>query len=456
MTLTELPLQPTSNSETNIPDTSQPVERDCLIFIPGMSSNSLDQTISGIADRIAMAFRLNAKDEAAEFYTKIEVAPDISESSGEVGTVYRTDSTGSRAIVDIYKFEYRNTLVDRFEKRNLFVKATMLLLALPGSTLRVLRALFSRRSAKTRAEIFQLLYALGILSSLVIYVGILLLALWKSATELGLGIPEPIITTQGFFRWLPAWFPNWDLGKASQSLVVLSAAFALLLPSGITLKTLISQAAVNSLSLIYYLNLGEGRASIFGRLEVLIDDILKKIELARREGNLAGYRNVSVMAYSFGSIIALDSFFPTGRDPARPFQRVHSLVTIGCPFDFVRTMWRDYFDARRRFATGCPVRWLNVYSPEDVLGSNFRDTPEIGDANVNIRGTCGEESPDVPLPQKNILYTQGLEYSRLSWLDSFTLIGLRSHGMYWGSGPPETNCFNELVPRMWDGDSVLE
>ena len=421
-----------------------------------MSSNSLDQTISGIADRIAVVFRTNAKDETAEFYTKIEVAPDINECSGEVGTVYRKDSGGSRPIVDIYKFEYRNTLVERFEKRNLFVKATLLLVALPGSTLRVLRALFSRSSGKTRAEIFQLLYALAILSSLVIYVGILLLAVWKSAAELGVGIPDPTLATQWFYGRLPWWLPNWDLGKVSQRLVILSAAFALLLPSGITLKTLISQAAVNSLSLIYYLNLGEGRTSIFGRLEVLIDDILKKMELERRNGNRAGYRNVSVMAYSFGSIIALDSFFPNGRDPARPFQRVHSLITIGCPFDFVRTMWRDYFDARRRFASGCPARWLNVYSPEDVLGSNFRDTPEVGDPNINIQGAANDDPSDVPLPQRNIVYTQGLDHSRLSWLDSFTLIGLRSHGMYWGSGPPETNCFNELVPHMWDGDSVLK
>ena len=455
MTLTELPPQPTSTSETDTPGTALPVERDCLIFIPGMSSHSLDQTISGIAERIATVFRTNAKDETAEFYTKIEVAPDVNECSGEVGTVYRKDSSGSRPIVDIYKFEYRNTLVDRFEKRNLFVKATLLLAALPGSTLRVLRALFSSRSGKTRAEIFQLLYALGILSSLVIYVGILLLALWKSAAELNL-IPDPTVATRFLNDFRPEGFPNWDLGKVSQGLVILSAAFALVVPSGITLKTLISQAAVNSLALIYYLNLGEGRTSIFGRLEVLIDDILKKMELERRNGNRAGYRNVSVMAYSFGSIIALDSFFPNGRDPARPFQRVHSLITIGCPFDFVRTMWRDYFDARRRFASGCPVRWLNVYSPEDVLGSNFRDASEVGDPNINIRGAASEESPDVPLPQKNIVYTQGLDHSRLSWLDSFTLIGLRSHGMYWGSGPPETNCFNELVPHMWDGDSVLK
>jgi len=54
-------------------------------------------------------------------------------------------------------------------------------------------------------------------------------------------------------------------------------------------------------------------------------------------------------------------------------------------------------------------------------------------------------------------YTQGLNYSKLSWFSSLTLLGLRSHSMYWGAGPgPDSNCFNTLVPRIFEGDPALD
>jgi hypothetical protein len=451
----------------DVPHESPPselaLERDCIIFIPGMGSGSVDQSIAGVADRFARVLELNAKDRTADFYTKIEPATGLNDCSGEVGTVFRKDASGTRAILDIYKFDYRSSLVDRYEKRNLLVKALLLLAMLPGTTLRVVGAMFSRRSAKTRVEIFQLLYALGILSLLVIYIGILFLAIWKTAVELGLGVPNPgaVPALLGSYRpeWLsgyvPGWVKNWNLAKVSQAVVVISAAGAVLLPSRLTVKTLIGQAAVISLSMIYYLNLGEGRSAIFGKLESLIDSLLKKSAIAKREKINGGYRHVSVLAYSFGSIVALDSFFPTDRDPATVFKEVYALVTIGCPFDFVRSLWRGYFDSRRKFAPNCPERWLNVYSPEDILGSNFRNGSERGDADVTVQGAARTKDPDVPLPQKNIIFTQGVEYSRLSWLDSFTLLGLRSHGMYWGANATETNCFDDLVPEMFEGDPAL-
>jgi hypothetical protein len=454
---------PTTEVPHEEPANAEPLDRDCIIFIPGMGSGSVDQSTAGVADRFARVLELNAKDKTADFFTKIELATGVNDCSGEVGTVFRKDASGTRAILDIYKFDYRASLVDRYEKRNLLLKAILLLAVLPGTTLRIIGALFSGGSAKTRVEIFQLLYAIGILSLLVVYIGILFLAIWKTAVELGLGVPDPA-AVPAFLKayrpeWMAGYLPGWlkfvGPAKISQAVVVISAAGAVLLPSRLTVKTLIGQAAVISLSMIYYLNLGEGRSEIFGKLESLIDSVLKKSAIAKRDKINGSYRHVSVLAYSFGSIVALDSFFPTDRDPAVVFKEVHSLVTIGCPFDFVRSLWRGYFDSRRKFAPSTPERWLNVYSPEDILGSNFRNSAGRGDADVTVQGSAQTTDAAVPLPQKNIVFTQGVEYSRLSWLDSFTLLGLRSHGMYWGANATETNCFNDLVPVMFEGDAAL-
>ena len=106
---------------------------------------------------------------------------------------------------------------------------------------------------------------------------------------------------------------------------------------------------------------------------------------------------------------------------------------------------------------GSPTRWLNVYSLEDVLGSNFRNDPTAGDANINIQGLASDGAVGIPMPSVNVHYTHGLNYSKMSWSSSFTLLGLRSHSMYWGAGAgPEMNCFNKLVPRIFEGDPVLD
>jgi hypothetical protein len=104
---------------------------------------------------------------------------------------------------------------------------------------------------------------------------------------------------------------------------------------------------------------------------------------------------------------------PGWKETGRAFQSVHTLVTIGCPFDFVRTFWSDYFDESRDYTDKVPLRWLNVYSPVDVLGSNFRNDPQPGDANINIRAEQVNSASGVPAPT-NVPFTDGLSFSRLS------------------------------------------
>jgi len=432
-------------------------DRDCFVFLPGMGSNaSVDQSVLGLSGQLARVLSLNAKDKTATFYAKVEAAKEAGDIGEEIGTVYRTDAEGTRAILDLYRCDYREDLVERFAKRNLFVRTVYLLAALPVSIIRVFRAFFTGQSSKTRSETIQLFYALGILSLLVLYVGILFVALWTTGGQL-LHVISPSATA-----WIASIQPKFAaeypsyFATAAQAVVVISAAIAFFLPSGVTLKDLIGKAAVNYLCLINYLNLGDGRSTVYGKLERLIDNIELKSGIAKRDGKSA-YRSINILAYSFGSIVALDCLFPIDQQPSAPLQSVSTLITIGCPFDFIRSLWRDYFDNRRRFSLGTPTRWLNVYSLEDVLGSNFRNDSTSGDANINVQGTSQQQDPDIPIPSVNVHYTQGLNYSKLSWFSSLTLLGLRSHSMYWGAGPgPDSNCFNTLVPRIFEGDPALD
>ena len=403
----------------------------------------VDQTLEGLTRRLASELDKNAGDDTATFYLKVRALEDLSTFTGEVGTIYRKDDQGERPVIDIHKLDYSDTLIDQYEKKNLLNKTLLLLLALPGSLWRILRAMLAGKPSKTRAEKIQLLFAIGVLCLLVVYVAILFGALWATVAAVIPGSARIAWFTPSF--WL----------SVSPLLVVLSAVIGLFLPPKFNLKDIISKAAVDYICVIYYLNLGERRNALVGRLEALIDEISRKSEKERNKGSGCNYRHIHLLTYSFGSIVALDALFPAGRTPGRPLRAIHTLVTIGCPFDFVRTFWSDYFDSRREYEKNHPVRWLNVYSPLDVLASNFRNDPDTSDANINIRSETTSPGTDVPLPI-NIHFREGLDFAQLSWSSSLKLIGLRSHSMYWSNNTEaEVNCFSQLVPKMYDGDEIL-
>jgi hypothetical protein len=478
---------------------NKPPGRDCIVFLPAIGGGAMiDQTVDGLAYRLASALDINADDKTAVFSSKVRTVEATSTYTGEVGTIYRKDERGTYPVIDIYKFDYRGTLIERYENRNLFVKALLLLLALPGSFWRVFRAMARGRSSKTRAEKLQLLYALGILCLLVVYVCILFGAIWATVQDservssdlgkVGRGVRE---TAKSTYAWLtpggrksgaatptptpapntpatqtppgqnagattPPAGSNWSLLlRLSQAIVVLWAAVGLFLPPKFNLKDTISKAAVDYLCLIYYLKLGERRRTITGRLEALVDDISRNSENEQKKGTGNDYQGIHLFAYSFGSIVALDTMFPAGKEPGRPLREIDTLVTIGCPFDFVRTLWPSYFDARREYEKEGRLKWINVYSPLDVLGSNFRDDPKTLEANRNVRSEKTTADSQVPAPE-NVAFIEGLDFSELSLMSSLTLIGLRVHSIYWGvKKEPEVNCFNHLVRKLYDRHAIL-
>ena len=421
-----------------------PLERDCFVFLPGMGGSvALNQKIDVLCRRIATALDSNADDRTISFSHKVHAIENLKNFKGEKGTIYRQDDQGDTPVIDVYMLDYRQTLIERYENRNLLVKTGLLLGALPGGAARMLGAMITGKTSKTRQEKLQLLYAILILCLLIVYVAILigaLVSLIDDSNVLAKVLPETKLKV--FFEWF---------SKVSKWIVVGGAVLLLFLPPKFNFKERISQAAVDYLCLVYYLNLGEQRNTIVGRLEAFIDEISRISETERKKGVGKGYRHIHLFSYSFGSIIALDALFPAGRPPGRPLKDIHTLVTIGCPFDFVRTFWGSYFDKRREYVKDHPARWLNVYSPLDVLASNFRNDSQIGDASISIRAEALSTNADAPAP-RNVRFHEGLDHSQLSFSDSLFLLGLRAHSMYWSSkAEVELNCFSQLIPEMYNG-----
>ena len=61
------------------------------------------------------------------------------------------------------------------------------------------------------------------------------------------------------------------------------------------------------LALIYYMRLGERRQVLTGQLAALLEHAVQKPEVE--------YRRIDIVAYSFGTVIAMDALFPVGRPP---------------------------------------------------------------------------------------------------------------------------------------------
>ena len=394
--------------------------------------------------------------------------------------------------MDILEFDYWNTLTGRYEKRNILTRTLFLLWALPDGLGRILRAIATRNKSKGRSEKLQFLYAVCMLFLLVVYVGILFSAVFATIKTEGLSsgklgtVAESLKNTtqeksqptgalkdgnqtganatkksatppgdQAGGSGRSAGFAGFWLW-ASQAVVVAGALISIFLPSRLNLKEEIGKLAVQYLCVMYYLGLGERRNAIIGRLEALVDELLRRSEEERKKPAGNPYRHVHLMAFSFGSVIALDALFPPGRKPERPFGAIHTLITIGCPFDFVRMLWGSYFDVRREYIEDQPKCWLNVFSPVDALASNFRNDQEVGEANINIRAEAATTGSDVPVPA-NVPFSEGFDLSQLSWWSTLSLVGLRAHSMYWG--PPsdtDVSCFNQLVSEMYADDEVLK
>jgi hypothetical protein len=204
------------------------------------------------------------------------------------------------------------------------------------------------------------------------------------------------------------------------------------------------------LAIIGYHQQGERRGVLSGQLISLLEHIAQKDDIE--------YTRVNLLAFSFGSLIALDTLFPKGLNTPERVRMIHSLVTIGSPFDFIHMIWPKYFASR----TPLPdLVWYNIYSPEDVLSSNFRahskkDSAKAGEVELSSDATRLSDAKWLT-PPTNLKYTLRNTDDELTIWDVIFLFGLRNHGQYWEPEKvAQINAFDVAVPRMFKESPVLK
>lgn len=407
---------------------------EAIIYMPGLGSGLTDQSLNAFAHRYVKAVDINEPNEKKKFSIKIrEESFGIDGSlKAQVAAVFEELNQETKHVIDIYEYSYSNELTESFKKTSVVYKTFMLgiILALnvPKVFWHTLRKFFSKRGGISEGSSGQFLYAAFILGMLTLF-GLLLVASFPVA----IGDLVDAKNLPQFKNFIE----NYKLGQAiewvysgmrgrAEYLIGFFALFYLVMPD---LKFFVTEMATEFVCMIRYFSAGKNRLNLTGKFEELLEKVSE---------DESDYDQVTVLAYSFGTIIALDTIFPmVGATSHRVADKITSLVTIGCPYDFVRLYWRSYYAEREYKATRLK-NWFNIYSAADILSSNFRTDHKVGDASISItqNGVVPQNLPFNVLPKK-----------RFNLLGFILLSGIRAHGMYWEDQLNSASCLTTLVAK---------
>jgi hypothetical protein len=444
-----------------------------LVYVPPIVDDQPDSELEMIGRKLAIA--LDRHDRVAR--SVFRVATEFVEVRGrkeKVCRILRTDpgTGGERAVADVFRLDYREKLLARFRQGLVITKCALALVGLMEMVRRAIWPMVApRHNVLSRAERFQSIYAIGMMLMVAAYLAMLVVGAIRivdttynrgsvrAAAASGTNGPVAVAGRAGEADSAPL---NGDGGAALAPAIrnfskriegVLSwiytksdLAFVILVGFGLfnrdrgQLTSFIRRASEEMLALVYYLSFADRRAEITGLVEELLE------ALSEGEGR---YSRKAMLTYSFGSIVALDVFCTPDETRARCLDDVDTLVTIGSPYDFILTYWPNYFSKRNR-AQRPPPTWINVYSPVDVLASQFCKTTDAREGGELLEDSYGKDGKLAFPPTFEVAFRENFPGEQLSWGSAFLMLGMRAHSMYWSRvEDQERNCFGLIVPRLF-------
>ncbi|HWA72484.1 MAG TPA: hypothetical protein VG937_09125 [Polyangiaceae bacterium] len=415
--------------------------RDAIVCLPGLGYGE-GVSLADVGRRLAVAFD-NASPSRLSFRTEAEHTRTHNGQKYQTVTLICRDGSKETPLLDLYGFDYRESLAGDLHKKAPPSQILSIALTLLLNTWTLLRAITRRsQSFSQKAQVF---YGTFLFGMAFLYIVLLIGTVFLGVDQLTTGALQPApsaaaATDETLLQHLKHnWLLVLQTGMVSVPLLGLFMQF--------NLKEALSKVAPTLAAATNYLSAGAHRARISGELLRLVDCLDEQTEVR--------YRKIHLLAYSFGSIVALDTLFPQESSPSRKMQRIDTLVTIGCPADFVRTYWPEYFERRTGFIDA-PKRWLNVYAELDVLGSNFLDeNPRGPDVPAGVQTLIGNQTVlRRPLETDNVRFGPAA-HGRHTFLDWAGFLGFRIHSTYWDrESDHAVSCFEPLIERMFGSDPL--
>ena len=409
--------------------------RDVIVFVPGLRSGP-DQTADVMAQRIARAINRAQKNAAPSFAVKPGTdEPMAGGQKARRATIVRTDQGAEQPIVDVYALDYISALTRGEEKQSTFRRAMSVAWVAIKNFPKVVKGL--RAPSKTLRQKGQVLFASMLLLLLVVYFGMLVAALVNSVWDTTNAAQA--ITSASQRQDQPSQPPTKQKSVWGFLAQLGETVFLVVTVGGVMtvadLRSMLERGGRETRAAADYLD-GVGSGSLRGRFDDLLDHVLT---LAESE---VPVNAIHVVSYSFGSIVALDSFFPRQGEPAPRMRKVDTLITIGCPFDFVRAYFPNYFQGRHAIPN-VPPRWINIYDQNDILGSNFLD-----DAN-------GQNSPR-GMANDSARPTEQVPYEAEGSTRGGPLSGFRVHGSYFAREDLRAvDATEAMIKTLYGGTAML-
>lgn len=399
------------------------------IYIPGLGYGNGPISLTTYAQNFARALDKNDENKLARYTVKFDkvVFDDVDQPQEfNVADIKRLmpGTTEEETLYRFYEYSYEDDFTEEMRNTNIFRKSLKLVWGFGKMTPVFLLSLIKRgQSGKQK---LRSLYFFSVLILFSVATALLIPSLVAVLTDNIPMVKQYFLShmdRHGFCYEAVVKYKDF-----ARILVVVTSAMALLSPK---FQNLITIASTEYLCVHYYLKYGEGKQTLIGDFSNLVEKISEK-ETA--------YTSFEVHAFSFGSVVAIDALYPSNAQQAdlRTSTEITRFVTVGCPVDFIRVYYPNYFSGRKLVCTGIQD-WYNVNCEVDVLSSNFRNDnkKEDGDPAVVPGGA------DV----KNITY-EVTPYKNVSWVDYLFLLGFKSHKMYWGEGPNGMSFFTNYINRL--------
>lgn len=395
------------------------------IYIDGLGQSVAEENAISYATRLTN--ELKNHTEGIQFDIKIEKVKYLKELESNVISIIQRQERKQTVIYKLYEYQYGEQLTKDYNEKNILYKNYLLF----SIVFKKLPLLIKRIFVPTKGYnfTFQTFY----IFSLFFFVALSILFMIPSTLAVisSFEPPKEFITYIKEHQWLyesAKWIKDHLIVKP-ETFVSIIAFILLIVPKA---NVVIPNLASEFVSAHLYLQFGQKKQDILGNIDELFDYICENETDAE----------IHFHTYSFGTLIALDYVFPYGNEiSGNTLNRTKGIITIGCPYDFINSYYPSYYIDRCSKIESKKIKWINVYSIFDALGSNFRNNPDKGEAEYGV-GTNG-------LYPVNINY-EVANLNQTSFFNFLLLNNLKIHGMYWSNSTEGRSCLNPIFNKMLD------
>lgn len=411
---TKAPAGHTGPTATQAPQATPGTLPPAVLYLP-----SLAQSPANSASRIAELIAIKATKREGRYTAEEVRSPSVCLTDGR-----RLVRDGSAPVLDIYTVDYRPLLkLPGVAGTGVGAALQRLAFTLVYFIRSLALVLSARRRAKSPIAKWQLIIGFGAVILLLLSVVFTALAVLAA---LGLW-DEPVVS-----------------GNVADAIALGATAFTTWVFFNV--RPAVRRAATLIEQLLDYAEDERHAAGVTGILDSALDELLE----------VDPDRKVHLLGYSLGALVAMDFLFPR-KSLLQPLDERHAraiqtLVTIGCPVDFIRLYMPRY--TQERDARAPDVCWTNVYIPADVFGSNLVDGDDYAEAADAGAGASGQEvkSGRQPLLQEILIAGQrpcSERYTseRLTFRNIWGRRGFLSHGGYWDE-PERENCLHLVMRKV--------